>query len=189
LSRRDAPLTVGALEVMLDHDVAWAGVPPELVRTTVQAAILSTAGKVTAAVVSAEVAALAREVLKTILLNKLKLTAAVLVTVFVVAGTGSRLSSRTEGTASPDQTKASPEPREQASLSESPKKVAGRKLLEDVKKLEPPKPAESPEKVARPKSAEDAKKLDGPKRAEDAKKIDQPETGEDGEKGNAGPEA
>ena len=54
LSRRGTPLTVGALGVLLAHDVARAGVPPELVRSTAQAASLSTAGKaVTAGVVSA----------------------------------------------------------------------------------------------------------------------------------------
>ena len=74
LSRPDTSFAVGALGVLLAHDVARAGVPPELVRCTAQAASLSTAGKaVTAGVVSAEVAALTGEVLKTMLLNKLKL--------------------------------------------------------------------------------------------------------------------
>ena len=54
LSRPGTPLTVGALGVLLAHDVARAGVPPELVRSTAQAASLSMAGKaVTAGVVSA----------------------------------------------------------------------------------------------------------------------------------------
>ena len=79
LSRPGTPLTVGALGVLLAHDAARAGVPPELVRSTAQAASLSMAGKaVTAGVVSAEVAALTGEVLKTMLLNKLTLTTAML---------------------------------------------------------------------------------------------------------------
>ena len=89
LSRRGTTLTVGALGVLLAHDVARAGVPPELVRSTAQAASLSTAGKaVTAGVVSAEVAALTGEVLKTMLLNKLKLTTAMLLAVFALAAGG-----------------------------------------------------------------------------------------------------
>ena len=86
LSRPGTPLTVGALGVLLAHDVARAGVPPELVRSTAQAASLSTAGKaVTAGVVSAEVAALTGEVLKTMLLNKLTLATAMLLVALALA--------------------------------------------------------------------------------------------------------
>ena len=89
LSRPGTPLTVGALGVLLAHDAARAGVPPELVRSTAQAASLSTAGKAVAAgVVSAEVAALTGEVLKTMLLNKLKLATAMLLAVFALAAGG-----------------------------------------------------------------------------------------------------
>src|SRR5271166_1593422 len=54
LSRPGTPLTVGALGVLLAQDVARAGVPPELIRSTAHAASLSVAGKAaTAGVVSA----------------------------------------------------------------------------------------------------------------------------------------
>ena len=45
LSRPGTPLTVGALGVLLAHDVARAGLPPELVRSTAQAASLIDGGK------------------------------------------------------------------------------------------------------------------------------------------------
>jgi RNA polymerase sigma factor (sigma-70 family) len=95
LSRPDTPFTVGALGVLLAHDVARAGVPPELVRCTAQAASLTTAG-VAAGVVSAEVAALTGEVLKTMLLNKLKLAMAMLLAVFVIAAGGTSLAYRAQ---------------------------------------------------------------------------------------------
>ena len=97
LSRPGTTLTVGALGVLLAHDAARAGVPPELVRSTARAASLSTAGKaVTAGVVSAEVAALTGEVLKTMLLNKLKLATAMLLVVFALAAGGTSLAYRAQ---------------------------------------------------------------------------------------------
>ena len=113
LSRPDAPLTVGALGVLLAHDAAWAGVPPELVRSTAQAASLSTAGKaVTAGVVSAEVAALTGEVLKTMLLNKLKLATAMLLVALALAAGGTSLAYRAHATEPANQKKDSEKPEE-----------------------------------------------------------------------------
>ena len=99
LSRPGTPLTVGALGVLLVHDAAQAGVPPELVRSTAQAASLSTAGKaVTAGVVSAEVAALTGEVLKTMLINKLTLATAMLLVALALAAGGTSLTYRAHAT-------------------------------------------------------------------------------------------
>ncbi len=88
LSRRDMPLTAGVLAVPLAHDAARAGVPADLVRSTAQAASLSMAGKAAmAGLVSARVAALTGEVLKSMLLNKFKVaTAMLLVTLALAAG-------------------------------------------------------------------------------------------------------
>lgn len=86
LSRRDTPLTVGSLGVLLAHDLARAGVPPGWVYSTVQAASLSTA--MTAGVVSAEVAALTREALKTMLINKIKNITALLLAVIALSSSG-----------------------------------------------------------------------------------------------------
>ncbi len=89
MSRRDSPLTAGVLAVPLAHDAARAGVPANLVRPTAQAASLSMAGKAaTAGVVSARVAALTGEVLKTMVLNKLKLATAMLLVALALAAGG-----------------------------------------------------------------------------------------------------
>jgi RNA polymerase sigma factor (sigma-70 family) len=89
LSRRDTPLTAGVVGVLLAHDAAWAGVPADLVRSTAQAASLSMAGKAaTAGVVSARVVVLTGEVLKTMLLNKLKLATAMLLAALSLAAGG-----------------------------------------------------------------------------------------------------
>ena len=96
-SRRVAPLTVGALGGLLAHDMAWAGLPPELVRSAARAASLSSVEKaVTAGVVSAKVAAITEEVLKTMLLNKLKLATAMVLAVFVIAAGGTSLAYRAQ---------------------------------------------------------------------------------------------
>jgi RNA polymerase sigma factor (sigma-70 family) len=97
LSRPEMPLTAGALTVLLAYDVASACVPPELVILTAQAATLATAGKaVTAGVVSAEAAALTGEVLKAMLLNKLKIITATLVMISAFAAGGTALSYGTQ---------------------------------------------------------------------------------------------
>ena len=123
LSRPGTPLTVGALGVLLAHDAAWAGVPPELVRSTAQAASLSMAGKAVAAgVVSAEVAALTGEVLKTMLINKLKIVTAMLLVAFALGTAGSGLAYRAQATATTDQEEGSEEPNGQPKLVEAAKR-------------------------------------------------------------------
>jgi RNA polymerase sigma factor (sigma-70 family) len=120
LSRRAAPLSVGALEVLFAHDVARAGAPPELVHSTAQAASLSTVGKaVTAGVVSARVAALTGEVMKTMLLNKLKLTTAMLLAIFFLAAGGASLTYRAHANEPANQKKDSEKPRDQSSPAEA----------------------------------------------------------------------
>ena len=112
LSRPGTPLTVGALGVLLAHDAARAGVPPELVRSTAQAASLSTAGKAVAAgVVSAQVAALTGEVLKTMLINKLTLATAMLLVALALAAGGTSLTYRAHATESANPKKGSENPR------------------------------------------------------------------------------
>jgi hypothetical protein len=89
LSRHDTPLTTGALTVLLAHEVASASVPPELVSAAARAASLDLPGNaVTAGAVSAEVASLTREVLKAMLLKKLKLITAMALAVSAVAAGG-----------------------------------------------------------------------------------------------------
>jgi RNA polymerase sigma factor (sigma-70 family) len=95
LSRAGTPLTGAALGILLADDVAQAGMPPELVRSTAQAASCSTAGKAAAAgVVSGQVAVLTGEILKTMLLNKLTLSTAVLLCALVLAAGGTSLTYR-----------------------------------------------------------------------------------------------
>jgi RNA polymerase sigma factor (sigma-70 family) len=99
LSRPGTPLSVGALGVLLAHDVARAGVPSDLVRSTAQAASLSVVGRAVAAgLVSAQVAALTGEVLKTMFINKLTLSAAMLLFALALAAGGTSLTYRENDT-------------------------------------------------------------------------------------------
>jgi RNA polymerase sigma factor (sigma-70 family) len=164
LSRPGTPLAVGALGVLLARDVARAGVPPELARSTARAASLSTAGKAaTAGVVSAEVAALTREVLKAMLINKLTLTTAMLLVVLALAG-GTSLTYRAHATEPANPKKDSEKP----GAPSHPAEV----VQEEIPPPEgQPKPAEAP-KQDRPKSAEaPTPKQEQPKPAE-APKVD-----------------
>jgi RNA polymerase sigma factor (sigma-70 family) len=115
LSRPGTPLTVGALGVLLAHDAARAGVPPELIRSTAQAASLSMAGKAaTAGMVSARVASLTGEVLKTMLLNKLKLATAMLLVALALAAGGASFAYRAHGTEPASREKDSESPGERS---------------------------------------------------------------------------
>jgi RNA polymerase sigma factor (sigma-70 family) len=81
---------------------AAAGVPAALVSSTIKAASLFAAGRaVTAGVISAQVAALAEGVLRTMLLGKLKVAAAVLVVCALGAGVGTSLLHGQTGPADP----------------------------------------------------------------------------------------
>jgi hypothetical protein len=158
LSRPGTPVTVEALGVLLAHDVARAGMPAELIHSTAQAAALSMVGKaVTVGMVSAEAAAISGEVLKTMLLNKLKLTTALLLAAVAVGAGGSSLAFRTRAAESADQTKAAEKFKEQS--------IAAAVVQEEIPPpKQPPKPAELPkgEQPTGPK----ATKQDQPKSIE-----------------------
>jgi RNA polymerase sigma factor (sigma-70 family) len=115
LSRPGTPLSVGVLGFLLAHDMARAGVPPELVCSTVQAVCLSTVGKAaTAGVVSARVAALTGEVVKTMLINKLTLTMAMLLMALLLAAGGTSLTYRAYATEPANPRNGSENPRERS---------------------------------------------------------------------------
>ncbi len=78
LTRRGVVLSGGALAVLLARNAASAAVPPALATSTVKAATLLAAGKTAAGLVSAEAAALAKGVIQSMFLSKLKLGAATL---------------------------------------------------------------------------------------------------------------
>jgi RNA polymerase sigma factor (sigma-70 family) len=78
LARRGVTLSGTALAAVLTPSITSAGVPPALLAATVKSAATMAAG---AGVLSAEVAALMHRVLGSMLLAKLKLTTAVLLTV------------------------------------------------------------------------------------------------------------
>jgi hypothetical protein len=88
LSRRGVSLSVGALALLLAQESASAGMPIRLIGPTARAASLFAAGEAaTAGVVPAQVAALTGEVMKMMLLSKIKVIAAtVLVASALVAG-------------------------------------------------------------------------------------------------------
>jgi RNA polymerase sigma factor (sigma-70 family) len=82
LAQRGLSLSVGTLSVLLAQDVASASMPTRLISSTVKAASLFAArGAVTAGLVSAEVVALTGEVLKIMLLSRLKVATAMLLVV------------------------------------------------------------------------------------------------------------
>ena len=92
LSRRGLSLSVGSLAVLLAQESASAGMPTRLIGSTAQAASLFAAGgAVTAGMVSAGVAALTREVMKMMLLSKIKVATAMLVAVSALAVGGTRV--------------------------------------------------------------------------------------------------
>jgi RNA polymerase sigma factor (sigma-70 family) len=79
LARRGMALSAGSLTVLLAQESATAGMPITLIGPTARAASLFAAGRaVTAGAVSAEVVALAGEVLKIMLLSRLKVAMAML---------------------------------------------------------------------------------------------------------------
>ncbi len=92
LSRWDMSLSVGSLAVWLAQESASASMPTKLIGSTAQAASLFAAGEAaTAGMVSAEVAALTGEVLKVMLLGKLKIVTATLLVASALAAGGTGL--------------------------------------------------------------------------------------------------
>ena len=100
LARRGVSLPVGSLAVLLAQESASASMPTRLIGSTAQAASLFAAGGAqTAGVVSAEVVALSREVLKMMLLSKIKVVMAMLLALGIV--TKGALTSTQRGTVPP----------------------------------------------------------------------------------------
>jgi RNA polymerase sigma factor (sigma-70 family) len=86
LARHGLAVAGGAVAVVLSKNVASAGVPTSVVSSTINAASLFAAGKVAATgAISVKVAALTEGVLKTMLLNKLLATKAVVGMLTVIA--------------------------------------------------------------------------------------------------------
>ncbi len=184
LSRPGTPLTTGGLGVLLAHDVARAGMPPELVRSTAHAASLSTAGKaVTAGVVSARVAGLTGEVLKTMLIKKLTFTTTILLVAVALTAGGTCLTYRADAGEPANQQKDSEKPKEhstpvKAAQEDIPPPAEQSKAAEGPK-ADQPKPAEAPKDEIpppgeQPKPAEGTKEeipppRDHPKAAEASK--------------------
>jgi RNA polymerase sigma-70 factor (ECF subfamily) len=90
LTRQGLAVTGSALAAILTATRAEACVPTALMSSTIQAASLSAAGPAAASLVSTNVAALTEGVMHTMLLSKLKLTAAVALVIGIV-GTGTGL--------------------------------------------------------------------------------------------------
>jgi RNA polymerase sigma factor (sigma-70 family) len=98
LSRRDMSLSAGLLTMLLAQE-ATASMPTNLISSTARAASLYVAGgAATAGVVSAEVAALTGEVMKMMLLSKIKIARVMLLIVFVLAAGGAVLAYQTQTT-------------------------------------------------------------------------------------------
>jgi RNA polymerase sigma-70 factor (ECF subfamily) len=85
LARRGMVLSGGALTAVLSHDAAWAGVPPAVVSSTIQAATMLAAA---AELTSVKVTALTAGVVKTMLLKLLKPATAVLLAVGILGAGG-----------------------------------------------------------------------------------------------------
>ena len=128
LSRRGVSLSAGSLAVLLAQDVASAGMPTQLISSTAQAASLFAAGgAVTAGVVSAEVGDLIGEVLKVMLIGKLKIAMAMLLVASVFVAGGAGLTYRARAT--------------EPTIQEAP---ATEPTIQEARPVEPAKPDEDP---------------------------------------------
>jgi len=107
LSREGVSLSAGSLVVFLSEESASAAMPAQLIGPTAQAASLfAVGGAAVAGVAPAKVGALTGEVMKLMLLSKIKvITVMVLVTSALVAG-GTRLAYRAQGGEPTSQTEA-----------------------------------------------------------------------------------
>jgi RNA polymerase sigma factor (sigma-70 family) len=81
LARHGLTLSGGAVALVLSQNAASAGLPAPLVSSTVQAATMVAAGHAAAGAVSARVAVLTEGVLKAMLMTKVKIATAVVLTV------------------------------------------------------------------------------------------------------------
>jgi RNA polymerase sigma factor (sigma-70 family) len=96
LTRRGLTLSGGAVALALGQSTLAASVPIPLLASTVRAAACLTAGQAAAGVISAEVAALTKGVLKTMVLGKLKLGAAIAVILGACVGGAALLDRQAE---------------------------------------------------------------------------------------------
>jgi RNA polymerase sigma factor (sigma-70 family) len=114
LSRRGMLLSAGSLALLLAQDAVSASMPTKLIGSTALAAnLFVAAGAVTAGVVSARVAILMREVMKMMLLGKLKVaTMVVLVGSAIVGGWTGVLAYRAFGSTEQDSQTKRPSPPE-----------------------------------------------------------------------------
>jgi RNA polymerase sigma factor (sigma-70 family) len=97
LTRRGIALSAGAMAVELSQGASAACLPKTLIFSTMQAVSALTTASTLAGVVSAPVAALAEGVLKSMMLTKLKTTAAIFV-LLAFAGIGAGLLAQSRGT-------------------------------------------------------------------------------------------
>jgi RNA polymerase sigma factor (sigma-70 family) len=136
LAQRGVALSGGALAAVLSQNVALAGVPPSVGSGTIKAASLFAAGKAAATgVISAQVAALAEGVLKTMLLTKLKIaTAAVLVAVLTCTIVGLRAYPLTAAEPTEPRQIAQGEGKADAPKKDTPKGDAAREAEEEKEK-------------------------------------------------------
>jgi hypothetical protein len=99
MARRGVSLSVGSLATLLAQESASARIPTNLIGSTARAAsLIAAGGAVTAGVVSAEVAALTVEVLKIMVLSKIKVVTAMLLVVCALAAGGTSLAYRAKAT-------------------------------------------------------------------------------------------
>jgi RNA polymerase sigma factor (sigma-70 family) len=146
LSRRGVSLSAGSLAALLAQDVASASMPTRLIGSTVQAASLFVAGgAVTAGVVSADVIALIGEVLKVMLVGKLKIASVMLLAASVLVAGGTGLSYRARATEAAIQEakptdSATQEPRPSELPVQEPRPIEPRD--QEPKSIEPARPKE-----------------------------------------------
>ena len=120
LARYGLVVSGGALGVMLAQKVASAGVPTLVVSSTIKAASLLAAGQAAATgVISSQVAALTEGVVNSMLLNKLKVVAVVML---ALGGLAIGINGLTRETCAADPTpggKSTPAPRDDGNLKET----------------------------------------------------------------------
>src|SRR5713226_3246726 len=92
VARHGLVLSVGTLTALLSQHMASAGVPSSIIFSTVQAAGLGATASSAAGLISANVAALTKGVLKSMLLQKLKTATAVFLTLGMIGLGGGALS-------------------------------------------------------------------------------------------------
>ncbi len=107
LSRRGLSLSAGSLALLLAQESASAGMPTRLIGHTAQAArLFAMGGMATAGVVPAKVAVLTAEVMKIMLLSKIKMVAVMVLAASALAIGGTSLAYRAQGSESASQEEA-----------------------------------------------------------------------------------